>query len=389
MNRRILIVDDEQNLLNSLKRQLRKHFHIETALGPEQGLNCIKTQPPFAVIVSDLRMPVMDGIEFLAQAAKLKPHSVRIMLTGNADLQNAIKAVNEGNIYRFLTKPCAIELLANVLNQAVEQYRLITAEKELLNQTLKGSIKVMSELLSLVNPEALGRSSRIRRYATDISKQLGISNLWLIETAAMLSQIGCVLLPEETIKKLYQGQQLTPDESQLFDMHPGIAANLITKIPRMQPVADIIAFQDKRFDGSDQPEGARKGKDLPLGARILKVILDFDMLESKGFRQDKALAQLKKQWKWYDPSILKALEIFLGGKRRYIEKKIPLTSLKAGMLLSEDITTSKGQLLISRGEEVSPILIKRLTNFASKTKIKEPICVSVSLNQPKVMKGGI
>ena len=123
-----------------------------------------------------------------------------------------------------------------------------------------------------------------------------------------------MLLPEETIKKLYQGQQLTPDESQLFDMHPGIAANLITKIPRMQPVADIIAFQDKRFDGSDQPEGARKGKDLPLGARILKVILDFDMLESKGFRQDKALAQLKKQWKWYDPSILKALEIFLGGK---------------------------------------------------------------------------
>ncbi len=389
MNRRILIVDDEQNLLNSLKRQLRKHFHIETALGPEQGLNCIKTQPPFAVIVSDLRMPVMDGIEFLAQAAKLKPNSVRIMLTGNADLQNAIKAVNEGNIYRFLTKPCAIDLLANVLNQAVEQYRLITAEKELLNQTLKGSIKVMSELLSLVNPEALGRSSRIRRYATDISRQMGISNLWLIETAAMLSQIGCVLLPEETIKKLYQGQQLTPDESQLFDMHPGIAANLIAKIPRMQPVADIIALQDKRFDGSDQPEGGRKGKDIPLGARILKVILDFDMLESKGFSQDKALAQLKKQWKWYDPSVLKALERFLGGKSRYVEKKIPLASLKAGMLLSEDITTIKGQLLISRGEEVSPILIKRLKNFAVKTKIKEPICVSVSLNQTALVKGGL
>ena len=378
MNNRILIVDDEQNLLNSLKRQLRKHFHIETALGPEQGLKCITSQPPFAVIVSDLRMPGMDGIEFLAQAAKLKPNSVRIMLTGNADLQNAIKAVNEGNIYRFLTKPCAIDLLANVLQQGVKQYQLVTAEKELLNKTLKGSIKVMSELLSLVNPEALGRSSRIRRYAADISRQLGITNLWLIETAAMLSQIGCVLLPEETIKKLYKGQQLSPDESQLFDMHPGIAANLIAKIPRMQPVADIIAFQDKRYDGSDQPLGAKKEKDIPLGARILKVVLDFDMLESKGFSPHDALNQLKKQWKWYDPSVLKALELFLGGRAKYVIKKIPLTSLKPGMLLREDITTTRGQLLISRGEEVSPMLIKRLRNFADKTKIKEPICVSAS-----------
>lgn len=379
MNNRILIVDDEQNLLDSLKRQLRKHFHIETALGPEQGLKCIKTQPPFAVIVSDLRMPVMDGIEFLAQAGKLKPNSVRIMLTGNADLQNAIKAVNEGNIYRFLTKPCAIDLLANVLKQGVEQYRLVTAEKELLNKTLKGSIKVMSELLSLVNPEALGRSSRIRRYATDISRQLGITNLWLIETAAMLSQIGCVLLPEETIQKLYQGQQLSPDESQLFDMHPGIAANLISKIPRMQPVADIIALQDKRFDGSDSPKGSPKGKDIPLGARILKVVLDFDMLESKGFSQEKALNQLKLQWKWYDPSVLKAMELFFEGKSKYVVKKIPLASLRAGMLLFEDVTNIQGQLLISRGEEVSPMLIKRLKNFAVKTKIKEPIFVSVSL----------
>ena len=377
MNNRILIVDDEQNLLNSLKRQLRQQFHIETALGPEQGLNRIQTQKPFAVIVSDLRMPVMDGIEFLAQAGKLKPNSVRIMLTGNAGLQNAIKAVNKGNIYRFLTKPCAIDLLINVLNQGVEQYRLVTAEKELLNKTLKGSIKVLSEVLSLVNPEALGRSSRIRRYAADISKQLGIANVWLIETAAMLSQIGCVILPEETIKKLYKGQELTPEEARLFDMHPGIASDLISNIPRMQPIADIIAFQDKRFDGSDHPEGSRKGESLPLGSRILKVVLDFDMLESKGFPRDKALNQLKLQWKWYDPSVLKALKHFLVIENKHIVKQIPLALLRAGMLLFEDITTTRGQLLISRGQEVSPIMIKRLNNFANTTGIKEPIRVSV------------
>ncbi len=379
MNSRILIVDDEQNLLDSLKRQLRKNFHIETALGPEKGLKAIKSQPPFAVILSDLRMPVMDGIEFLAQAAKIKPDSVRMMLTGNADLQNAIKAVNEGNIYRFLTKPCAIDILTKVLTQGVAQYRLVRAEKELLKNTLKGSIKVLSELLSLVSPEAFGRSSRISRYAVDISMHLGISNVWLIETAAMLSQIGCVILSDETIKKLYCGRELTPEETRLFDMHPGIASDLLSNIPRMEQIANIIACQDRRFDGSDGSDDSPRGKSIPLGSRILKVVLDFDMLESKGLSRADAFNQMKEQWKWYDPAVLKALEFVLGADVKYVIKDISLSSLRAGMILFEDIVSVKDQLLISRGQEVTPMLIRRLNGFSNKTGIKEPIRVFAPL----------
>ena len=160
MTEKILCVDDEPNVLQACRRQLRKRFHIETADGGEQALQAIAGQDPYAVIVSDMRMPGMDGIQFLARAKELTPNSVRIMLTGNSDQQTAIEAVNEGNIFRFLTKPCPAESLAKAIAAGVEQYRLVTAEKELLEKTLRGSIKVLTEVLSLVNPTAFGRAAR-------------------------------------------------------------------------------------------------------------------------------------------------------------------------------------------------------------------------------------
>ncbi|MFW6147707.1 MAG: HD domain-containing phosphohydrolase [Thermodesulfobacteriota bacterium] len=377
MNRKILIVDDEQNLLDSLKRQLRKRFDMETALGSEEGIRTIAARGPFAVIVSDLRMPFMDGIEFLSRASKIDPNTVRIMLTGNADLQNAIQAINEGNIYRFLTKPCTTETLASVLEQGIEQYRLVTAEKELLEKTLKGSIKVLTELLSLLNPAAFGRSSRIKRYVGEIARHLDISNIWKLETAAMLSQIGCITLPEEATEKLYQGQELSGEEGQLFAMHPTIASDLLSHIPRMEQIAEIITYQDKHFDGSGNPGGTRQGEAIPLGARILKVVLDFDMLESKGHLKGKALKELKKRSGWYDPAVLEALERVLGLEAKYVARDAPISGLKAGMILSEDVSTVKGQLLISRGQEVTPVMIHRLRNFAQRSRIKEPIRVFV------------
>ncbi|MEA3280114.1 MAG: HD domain-containing phosphohydrolase, partial [Thermodesulfobacteriota bacterium] len=370
MNNKILAVDDEQNLLDSLKRQLRKKFPIETALGPEEGLKAIAAHGPFAVILSDLRMPVMDGIQFLSRASEIAPDSVRIMLTGNADLQNAIHAVNKGNIYRFLTKPCATEILASVLGQGIEQYRLVTAEKELLEKTLKGSINVLTELLSMLNPEAFGRSSRIKRYVGEIARHLDITNVWQVETAAMLSQIGCVILPEEAIRKLYQGRELSGEDARLFNMHPTIASQLLAHIPRMQHVSEIIVYQEKHFDGSGNPKDLRQGEAIPLGARILKVVLDFDILESKGNLKGRALKELKHRSGWYDPAVLKALEHILGVDAKYVVKDVTINELKAHMILSEDVSTVKGQLVISRGQKVSPVLIERLNNFGGKMEIK-------------------
>ncbi len=136
---KILFVDDDQHLLEAVARRLRKQFEIETQLGPEAGLAAIERSPDYAVIFSDMRMPGMDGVQFLARAKELQPDSIRIMLTGYPDVQTAIDAVNHGNIFRFLTKPCAPEVLVGAIEGALEQRRLLRTRVELLETRLRNT----------------------------------------------------------------------------------------------------------------------------------------------------------------------------------------------------------------------------------------------------------
>jgi len=377
MTEKILVVDDEQNLLNAIYRQLRKSFHIDTALGPEQGLTAVENKGPYAVVISDLRMPAMDGIQFLARVKQINPETVRMMLSGNTDLEMTIQAVNEGNIFRFFTKPCPPEILAGGLRSGIEQYQLVTAERELLQKTLKGSIKVLSEVLSLVNPEAFGRASRIRRYVRQIASELGVAAMWQVELAAMLSQIGCIVLPEETIRKVNQGRKLTAEAARLYESHPLIAFNLISNIPRLEKVAEIIRYQEKHFDGSGIPADSRKGESIPLGARILKVANDFDLLTARDLPKIKAFHKLREQSCCYDPKILDALRTFIDKEAVYFVKDITVSELDVYMIIEEDIRTKDGQLVIAKGHEVGPMMLDRLKSFARTRGIKEPIRVQI------------
>lgn len=270
-----------------------------------------------------------------------------------------------------------MDLLAKVLGQGIHHYHLITAEKEILEKTLQGIIKMLTDLLSLLNPEAFGRASRIRRYAVNLATHMGIEEIWKIETAALLSQVGCLMLPEETLRKVYQGQKLTEEEAYNFRTHPHLASQLLSNIPRMQEIAEIINYQEKNFDGSGLPNNRREGAAIPIGARILKVILDFDLLESRGALKGKALGELKQRPGRYDPLVLEALKEALGDEAKYVVRLIPIQGLKTHMIFSEDVTTLKGQLLVSRGQEVSPVLLQRLKTFAVNAGVKEPIRVFV------------
>lgn len=136
---KILFVDDEGAVLDSLRRNLGRCYDLETAVGPQAGLRRLETAGPFAVIVSDLRMPGMDGVAFLAKARELAPEAVAVMLTGHGDLDAAMAAVNEGHIFRFLTKPCPPDILARSLDAALAQYRLAAADRELLRVTLENA----------------------------------------------------------------------------------------------------------------------------------------------------------------------------------------------------------------------------------------------------------
>lgn len=129
---RILCVDDEPSVLEGLTRILRRQYDIQSAAGGDTALKRIQDDGPFAVVMSDLRMPKVDGISLLGQIRSIAPDTVRILLTGHADVSAAIDAVNQGNIFRFLTKPCPTEVLLQALNASVEQHSLITAERVLL-----------------------------------------------------------------------------------------------------------------------------------------------------------------------------------------------------------------------------------------------------------------
>lgn len=375
----ILCVDDDRNILEGFQRQLRKTFLLHVASDPAEALKIVRTQGPFAVVVSDFQMPGMDGITFLKKVWEQDSDTVRIMLTGHADIDTSIRAVNQGHIFRFLTKPCSPQDLAQALDAALNQHRLIIAQKELLEETLGGSMKVLCDVLSLVNPEAFGRSGRVTRYVMEVVRVLKPESVWPIQTAAMLSQIGCVILPQNVLTKMYRRQALTDAESQLYNQHPLVGGDLLRQIPRMKDVADIIAYQDKCFDGYGGPTTILKGDQIPLGARILKVALDFDALLSAGHTQVDAYEQMVGRKEWYDPQVLAALKQALAHEIRYESKYVQIADLKPGMVLVEDVMSSQDVLLMAKGQEVTPSMIARLRNFMETNPVRQPIRVHLPL----------
>jgi len=217
---RILYVDDEENVLLAMKRHQRKHFEIQTCSSPLEALEQIRKGESFSVIVSDLRMPGMDGVEFLRKTRALLPDATRIMVTGNADLDAAKRAVNDGHVFRFLSKPCEPDVMREAISSGHRIYELTVAERDLLERTLRGAIDVLTQTLSLSNPEAFGRASRISRYASALVKQMALENPWKYEVAAMLSQLGMVAVPPDVTRKAYRGETLSAVEINMLAQGP-------------------------------------------------------------------------------------------------------------------------------------------------------------------------
>jgi len=308
MTERVLCVDDDLNVLEAYQRTLCRRFHIESALDGDEALAAVISRGPYAVVVADMRMPGMNGVRLLANVKEIAPDTVRMMLTGHADQQTALDAVNDGYVFRFMTKPCPPEEFARALKAGIAQYRLITAERELLSKTLTGSVKVLTDVLALVNPDAFGRASRVYHLVLQLCKELKLQKTWPIEIAAMLSQIGCVAVPEGAIAKVYQGEPLSPVESLAFQRHPEVGRELLAKIPRLEEAAEIIAYQDKRYDGKGFPPDDVRSTEIPLGSRILKAALDLDSLVATGRTPETALAEIHARHGWYDPVVVAALK---------------------------------------------------------------------------------
>jgi CheY-like chemotaxis protein len=382
MTDRILLVDDEPMVLDGYRRSLGREFLIETAVGPQAALPLIEKNGPFAVVVSDMQMPGMTGIEFLSAVKSLFPDTVRIILTGNADMQTAIDSINEGNIFRFLVKPCAREVMAKTLTAATLQYRLVTAEKGLLEQTLSGSIQVLTEVLSLVNPAAFGRAERARRYIRHITQALELGNSWQYEVAAMLSQLGCVTLPPETIDAIYQGKPLTPDEEAQYAAHPSVAYGLLSKIPRLEPIAWMIEHQNQPLPKEDDPEQA----EIRRGAEILRLVLAYEDAIHKGKSRNEAATLLKRLNPRVSPRFFEALVSLDPAAEEQPVKSCRIEELSPGLIIQQEIRANDGTLVLSKGQEVTNTVIFRLTNLHARRAIPPSLLVSLPTASTPVAK---
>ena len=376
MGRRILFVDDEPQVLAVCERQVGKHYIVTTALGGVEGLRALKEQGPFAVVVSDYRMPAVNGVQVLAAAMDMAPETVRIMLTGFADTQVATDAVNSGEIFRFLSKPIRTEPLLEALRSAVSRYDLIRAEraqaaldKELLEETLNGSIKILTDIMSMVNPAAFSRASRIVPLVKKIATKLELDDIYEFEQAAMLSLIGCVTITPETMNKIQLGTELTPEEKKMVKEHPNIAARLLMEIPRMEGTAAMIRTQGDTFRPKTRGNFNLEDRDF-LGGHILTVALEYDLMLHQGISEKVALMRLRK--KKYLEEVINVLEDLSVDIGTGVIKTVTFGELEIGMIFNADVFTQDETLLASRGDVISETIITRLQNFRESKGLIEP-----------------
>ncbi|GMT41942.1 MAG: response regulator receiver modulated metal-depenent phosphohydrolase [bacterium] len=380
MNDKILIVDDDPDILETFKRNLGDQLHIDTMPEGEKALKKISDNGPYAVIVSDMRMPGMDGVQFLSKVRVIAPDSVRIMLTGNADQETAKEAVNEGRIFRFLTKPCPSETFIKTLTEGIREYQLVTAERELMEKTLSRSVKVLIDILSMVNPLAFSRSLRMRRYVQYIVKRLKLKNGWRFELAALLSQIGCVTIPAETLEKFYAGQQLTDNEMETYNSHPKIGCNLLVSIPRIELIARMIEKQRMPFSSYACTAAPENRNVVSLGAQLLKVADEFDQKVGQGESFNKAVEELLIRSEECDPLLVENLRDLEVEKTEQNIMQANMEELDAGMILVDNVVTNKGLLLVHKGQEVTYPIIELLKNYSRNNLITGRIPVIVPRN---------
>jgi response regulator RpfG family c-di-GMP phosphodiesterase len=371
MNRqKILCVDDEPHILEGLSQLLRRLLEVHTATSGAQGLEVLAREGPFAVVISDMRMPGMDGAAFLARVRQQAPDSVRMLLTGHADLQSAIAAVNEGQIFRFLTKPCPPDQLRAATIEAVRQYELVTSERVLLEETLHGSIKVLTDILSMTSPVVFGRATRIKQLVGELAGALDLPDRWPLQVAAMLSPLGAIALPDDVAERYACGAVLTAEEEALVARIPALTRDLLASIPRMEPVLEILAGRTIPF------ERWLGRKDIPVTASVLRIAEDYEQLESSGIPLQLVLDTLRGRKGMYAPDVLRELVRIKSAVTTHEVREIPLSALRVGMVLAQDVRTKSGALLVTRGHEVTQSFLARVRGFRD-GQVDEPLRVVI------------
>jgi CheY-like chemotaxis protein len=361
MNNKILCVDDEESILKGFQLNLRKDFELHMASNGAEGLEVFDRERGFALVLSDMRMPEMNGATMLSEIKKRDHEVVTVLLTGHTDFESAMAAVNEGNVFRMLSKPCPPDTLIKVLNAGLEQHDLIKSKRILLDKTLRGAVDALAQSLSTAKPLFFGRAQRVRRLANELADMLNVPNRWRVDVASVFSQLGYISLPESVCEDVYHKRDLSPEVKKLVKKLPGDIQNLIGKIPGLEEVDAILQKIDVqyRYEKDD-------GKGTRLLASILRVSLDFDFYEELGHDRSVIVQTLKARKDEYDPLVTNSLSnLLVVAEQKFQLEEIPIKNLEVGMRLAQELRLDDGFLIASCGADVDRQLLKVIRNYNS------------------------
>ena len=377
----ILFIDDDYKILNSFKRSLSQEYSVYVADTPEKGLRLFEEKGPFSVLVSDMHMPGMNGVEVLSKAREIDADTSRVLLTGYADQQAAIDAVNKGRIFKFLTKPCPLQTLVPVLEEGIYNYKLNVSNRFVGERTQQGLVGMLSQILAMVNPAAQRKAHRLKNFARHMARTARPQQRMIVEMLAVLSQLGCLNLSQETMR-LYDGGGIVGHEDNIrireqFD----VAARLLMHLPRFEVIIEVLGLLHKEPHQFPRYDDLEMQETIPLCTRILQTALGLDSLLASGKSPDEALAALKADQPFYDPALVDRLVDFTFALHNEVLMYVRATELTSRMVLAEDIRDGDGTFLATKGQPLANPLLAYLHKVHRRIGLPEPIGVFLPLRE--------
>ncbi|TVR51801.1 MAG: response regulator [Puniceicoccaceae bacterium] len=381
MKAKVLFVDDEVGILSAIERNLRHlrdEMEVVTVESGKQGLELVESDGPFAVVVVDMNMPEMNGLEVLRILRRKVPDTTRIMLTGNADQQTAIKAVNEGHIFQFLCKPCDFDFIIATVRKGIEQYRLVHAERELLENTLHGAVRLLADILGSKDPEGFGLSLALRDFYAPLAVLWPDLPKWEMEVSAMLSTIGLLAVPETLLGRVSAGEKIDAKERNMLMASQVEGARMLKRIPRLEGVAAIVQGLDVPFLSFEE-RIKHRGSDIPLSSRVLNVCRDLVELQRSGQSIAKAVGQVQRTCATRDVDLAVCIGKFIQeqsfGSDCLAWSWMSADELREDQIIAQDLTTADGMILLKVGSRLSSFTVQKLRNMYSLNLIKGKIAV--------------
>ena len=394
-NRKILYVDDEAELLNSFKSLLRKeNLQITTLQHSSKIEEMLRQEGPFAVVLSDQKMPEYDGVAVLETTSRIFPDTLRILITGYADYNDTIRAINRGGINSYIAKPWNDDEIKKLISDLVTQYNLKYHNKYLLNAlddenkklnvvlegTVAQTVRILGDVANQISPQVAAFSEAMKMVGYSFLESfsdLNYTEKWEIKRALELANFGIALLPASVHALIEKHGLSVLDRSPVARNYHILAAGLLKNIPQFENVARIIELQSKNFNGMGEPhEISISGTDIPFGARLLHIIIDLVRPASGLVRGKELLYQMGKMPEKYDIDIVK---ILLGQKTetnfKTEERLLNIADLQSGMILLENVRLVNGQLLLKENMTLTETLINILVLWHQKEPVHEPIKV--------------